>query len=38
MIFFVFILHIYREHPEAQPTVVLEKPRIEPATPGLQGM
>ena len=28
----------YREHPKAQPTVVLDKPEIESATPGLQGM
>ena len=35
MFVFVFIL---REHPKAQPIVVLEKPGIEPATPGLQGI
>ena len=29
---------LYREHPKAQPLVVLEKPRIKPVTPGLQGL
>ena len=30
--------YIYREHPKAQPIVVLEKPGIEPVTPALQGI
>ena len=29
---------LLREHPKAQPKVFLEKPGIEPATPGLQGI
>ena len=31
-------LCLYREHPKAQTIVVLEKPGIETATPGLQGI
>ena len=39
---FVFVGLLSREHPKAQPgdkflLLFLEKPRIEPATPGLQG-
>ena len=36
--FMVCVSILRREHPKAQPKVVLEKPRIEPATPGLQGI
>ena len=36
-VFMVCVCFIYRKHPKAQPIVVLEKPRIEPTTPGLQG-
>ena len=34
----VCITCIWREHTEAQPKVVLEKPGIEPAAAGLQGL
>ena len=34
----VCVCIICQWHPKYQPTVALEKPGIEPATPGLQGM
>ena len=34
----VYVCIMFLEHPKAQPKVVLEKPEIEPATPGLQGI
>ena len=33
----VLCVFVYQKHPKAQPIVVLEKPRIEPAIPDLQG-
>ena len=34
----VCVCILCREHPKAQPSVVLEKPGIELANPGLQGI
>ena len=34
----VCVCILCQEHPNAQATVVLEKPGIEPTTPGLQGI
>ena len=34
----LWFVWIWREHPQTQSNLVLEKPGIEPATPGLQGI